>query len=57
MEGPFLQLVNVHGVNDAVQREIHTAESTVPETSFFEVELANEELKHHKSPSIDQIPS
>ena len=43
----------MHAVNDAIQTEIHTAESTVPESSVFEVE----ELKHHKSPDIDQIPS
>jgi len=43
----------VHAVNDAIQTEIHTAESTVPESSVFEVE----ELKHHKSPDIDQITS
>jgi len=28
----------------------------VPETSAFEVELAIEKLKSHKSPGIDQIP-
>jgi len=35
----------------------HTAEPLVPEPSVFEVELAIEELKHHKSSGIDQIPS
>jgi hypothetical protein len=34
-------------------RQIHTAEPTVPESSAFDVE----ELKHKKSPHIDQIPS
>jgi hypothetical protein len=29
----------------------------VPEPSAFEVELAIEELKSHKSPGIDQIPA
>jgi hypothetical protein len=57
VEEPFLQLVNVQGVNDAIQTEIHTAESTVPEQSVFEIELANVELKHHKSTCIEQIPS
>jgi len=28
----------------------------VPEPSAFEVELAIEKLKNHKSPGIDQIP-
>ena len=36
--------------------EIHTAEPLVPEPSDFEVQLAIEKLKSHKSPGIDQIP-
>ena len=51
----FSQLLNVHGVNDIRQGEIHTAEPLVPEPSAFEVELAIEKLKSHKSPSTDQI--
>ena len=35
----FSQLLNVHGVNDVRQTEIHTAEPTVPEPSAFEFEL------------------
>ena len=53
----FCQLLNVHGENDVRQTEIHTTESLVPELSAFEVELAIEELKSHKLPGIDQIPS
>jgi len=53
----FSQLLNVHGVNDFRQTEIHTAEPLVPEPSTFEVELAIEKLKSHKSPGIDQIPA
>jgi hypothetical protein len=49
--------LNVHGVNDVVQVEIHTAEPLVPEPSAFEVELAIEKLKSHKPPGIDQIPA
>ena len=52
----FSQLLNVHGVNDVRQTEIHTAEPLVPEPSVFEVELAIEKLKSHPSPGIDQIP-
>jgi len=52
----FSQLLNVYGVNDVRQTEIHTAEPVVPEPSAFEVELAIEKLKSHKSPSNDQIP-
>jgi len=53
----FSQLLNVHGVNDVRQTEIHTAEPLVPETSAFELELAVEKLNSQKSPGIDQIPS
>jgi hypothetical protein len=54
----FSQLLNVqHGVNNGRQAQIHTAEPLVPEPSAFEVELAIEKLKSHKSPGIDQIPA
>ena len=53
----YFQLLNVHGVNDVRQPEIYTAETLVPEPSAFEVELAIEKLKSHKSPGIDQIPA
>jgi len=43
----FSQLLNVHGVNDDRQTEIHTAEPLVPEPSASEVELATEKLKSH----------
>ena len=49
----FSQLLNVHGVNDVRQAEIHTVEPLVPEPSAFEIELAMEKLKSHKSPGID----
>ena len=49
--------MNVHGVNDVRQTEIHTAEPLVPESSAFEVELANEKVKSYISPGIDQIPA
>ena len=53
----FSQLLNVHGVNDVRQTEIHTAEPLVPEPSAFEVELAIGKLKSHISPGVDQIPA
>ena len=53
----FSQLMNVHEVKDVRQAEIHTVEPLVPEPSDFEVELAIEKLKNHKSPGIDQIPA
>jgi hypothetical protein len=33
------------------------AEPLVPEHSAFEVKMAIEQLKRHKSPRIDQIPA
>ena len=52
----FSQLLNLHGVNGIRDREIHTAESLVPETSASEAEMATEKLRH-KSPSTDQLPT
>jgi hypothetical protein len=53
----FSQLLNIHGVNDVRQTEAHMVEPLVPELSAFEVEMAIEKLKRHKSPGIDQIPA
>ena len=53
----FSQPLNVHEVKDVRQAEIHTVEPLVPEPSAFEVELAIEKLKNHKSLGIDQIPA
>jgi len=53
----FSQLLNVHGVNDVRQTEIHTAEQLVPQPSAFEVELAIEKLRSHKLSDIVQIPA
>ena len=53
----FSQLLNVHAVNEIGQAETHTEEPLVPEPSVFEVELAIEKLKNHKSPGIDQLPA
>ena len=53
----FSRLLNVHGVNDVRQTEIHTAEPPVSEPSTFDIELAIEKLKSHKSPNTDQIPT
>ena len=53
----FSQLLNVHGIHEVRQTETHTAEPLVPEPRAFEVDLAIESLKSHKSPGIDQIPA
>jgi hypothetical protein len=51
----FSQLLNVRGVNDVRQTEIHTAEPLVPEPSAFDLGMAIEKLNRHKSPGTDQI--
>jgi hypothetical protein len=53
----FSQLLNIHGVNDVRQTELHTTEPIVPEPRASEVEMAIEKLKRHKSPGIGQIPA
>jgi hypothetical protein len=53
----FCQLLNVHGVNNVRQTEIHAAEPLVPELSSPEVEIAIEKLKRYKSPCTDQNPA
>jgi len=41
----FSQLLNVFGVNDVRQTEIHTSELLVPEPNAFEIEMVIEEIK------------
>jgi hypothetical protein len=53
----FNQVLNVHGVHDVRQMDIHTAEPLVPEPSLVEVEIAIGKLKSYKSPGTDQIPA
>jgi hypothetical protein len=50
-------VLNVHGVHDVRQMDIHTAEPLVPEPSLVEVEIASGKLKSYKSPGNDQIPA
>jgi hypothetical protein len=53
----FSQLLNGHGVNNVRQTEIPTAEPLLPKPIAFEVEMAIEKLKRHKSPGTVQIPA
>jgi hypothetical protein len=53
----FKQVLNIHGVHDVRQLDIHTAEPLVPECSLVEVEIATGKLKSYKFPGIDQIPA
>jgi hypothetical protein len=41
--------LNVHGVNDVRQTEIHTAEELVPEPSCFGAVTAIKNMKNYKS--------
>jgi hypothetical protein len=49
--------LNVCGVLDFKQTEIHTTEPLVPEPSACEFEMAIENLKRDKLPGFDQIPA
>jgi hypothetical protein len=51
----FNQVLNVHGVHNVRQMDIHTAEPLVPEPGLVEVEIAIGKLKSCKSPGTDQI--
>jgi hypothetical protein len=53
----FFQFFSAHGVNDARQTAIHTAERLEPEPSAIQFEMVIEKLKRLKSPGIDQIPA
>jgi hypothetical protein len=53
----FNQVLNVHGVHDVRQMDIHTAEPLVTEPSIVEVEIAIGNLKSYKSPGTDNIPA
>jgi hypothetical protein len=55
VEEPIHQLLNLHGVHDFRQRKVHTAEPLVPESTAFEVEMAIEKLRRHKSRGVYQI--
>jgi len=53
----FSKLFNVRGVYDVRHTEEHTAEPLVSEPRAYELQLAIEKLKSHKSPGVNQIPS
>jgi hypothetical protein len=53
----FSQLLNVRGVHNVRQLEIHTAGPLVSEPSTFEVEMAIEKLKRYRLAGTDQIPA
>ena len=53
----FSQLLNIHGVNDIRQTELHTAEPLEPEPSAFVVEMATEKLKDTNHQALIKFPA
>jgi hypothetical protein len=53
----FNRVLNVYGVHDVRQMDIHTAEPLVPEPSLVEVETASGSLKRYKPTGTDQMPA
>jgi hypothetical protein len=51
----FNQVLNIRGVHDVRQMDIHTAEPLIPEPSLVEVEMAIGKLKSYKSRGTDQF--
>jgi hypothetical protein len=51
----FNQVLNIHGLHNVRQMNIHMAEQLVPEPSLVKVEIAVGKLKSYKSPGTDQI--
>jgi hypothetical protein len=50
-------VLDVHGVHDVRQMDIHMAEPLVPEPSLVEVAVAIGKLKWYKSPGTDKVPA
>jgi hypothetical protein len=48
-------MLNVHGVHDVRQMDMHMAKPLVPEPRFVEVEIAVGKLKSYKYPGAAQI--
>jgi hypothetical protein len=53
----FNQVLNIHGVHDVKQMDIHMAEPLVPEPSLVEVEITIGKFRSYKSPGTDHIPA
>ena len=47
----------MHEGIDIRQTEIHKAEPLVPQPSAFEVQMAIEKPRRHKSPGVDKTPA
>jgi hypothetical protein len=51
----FSQVLNVCGIHDVEQMDIHMAQPSLPEPSLVKMEIAIGKLKSYKSPGNDQI--
>jgi len=51
----FCQLLDVYGVIDDRQTEMHTVESLAPELSPFEVEIAIEKLQRYNLQGMNEF--
>jgi hypothetical protein len=51
----FRQLLDLCGVNDVWQTDVHTAEQAVHEPSVAEVQVNNENIRRRKSLSFSKI--
>jgi hypothetical protein len=52
----FYQLLNVHGVNDVRQPEIHTTKTLLLESSFFRLRLLSNKWKRYITNSMEHSP-
>jgi hypothetical protein len=50
-------VLNIHGVHNVRQKDIHTAEPLIPEPRLVELEVAILKLKSYKSPGTNKIPA
>jgi hypothetical protein len=51
----FSHLLNVYNISDVRQIEIHTAEKSMPDPIYPEVEIVIAKFKKYKLPGSDQI--
>jgi hypothetical protein len=53
----FNQVLNVHGIHDVRQMDIHTIEPLMSEPSLVRMKIATGKLISYKSLGTDQIPA
>jgi hypothetical protein len=53
----FNQVLNVHGIHDVRQMDIHTDKSLVPEPTLVELETDTGKMETYETPGNDQTPA